>query len=171
MAGEVRIVNLIEEYWFNMLDTLKSEAIAKVMKYSGVDCKARPLKPDDLDGTANTFQTTATTVTAVRCYGAAATPKIDTGQGMLFVGWYAPEDFDTDGYLQIKVEGVERNMVAAQFVYNMPGHVLYTPDQLVFLKQNSNFNVYLYNGQAANITSGAGPLGYIIGPPEQLLIG
>lgn len=171
MPGVVKFVTLIEEYMFNGLELIKQKFITEVHNYAQTETDARPLRPDDLaGGTAVTFQTTATVATAVNVYGTTASQQIRTSQGIVIVGWYVPEDFDTDGYCSVQIQGVTRNVIQAQAAFNQPGHVLYTPDQIVFAQQNTTINIYLYNGQAAAITSGAGPLAYIIGNPKQLLI-
>jgi hypothetical protein len=170
MPGVAKAVGVIEEYVYDIIDALKKDAIRQVQEVSNVRSDARPVRPDDLGGTAEEWQTTATAATAVRVYGGAADQQVNVGNAFIFFGWYCPEDFDTNGAVRIQIEGITRNVISAQFAFNQPGHVAYTFDQVVFLPQNTTFNCHLENNQAAAITSGGGPIGYRVGPPKQLLI-
>ena len=134
----------------------------------------RPFRPDDamLQGTELVYDSTLATGGEAWIFAAAASIKVETSMGCVQVGWYCDAYLGPDSYFLTKVNSIKRNEVPAVLVYRQktPPHLLLTPLQVVFAKQNESIEFKYYQETGEAIKCLAFPFGFVIGPAKQLLL-
>lgn len=112
----------------------------------------------------NTFNTVA----SERVCGVATQPQVPNRQAIIHFGWYCSNDLGLGSRLYIEINGKTRNRIDARTVWEQPGHVLFTPDRIIFAKETDNLSFYAYNGLAYNVSANIAPLAVLYGEPGVL---
>lgn len=134
----------------------------------------RPLRPDDpvLQGTVFAYTSSMASGTAARLLGASSDATIETGMGVVQLGWYCNANLGNASYFYTNVNSIKRNEAPGKPIYeqNVPPHLMLTPTMTVFGKQNERIAFYYYQNTGATIAGIALPYGFYIGPAKQLLV-
>ena len=134
----------------------------------------RPFRPDDaiLQGTEFVYDSSLASGTAGYIFAASASAKVESGMGMAQFGWYCDAYLGPDSYFITNIDGIKRNEIPASLVHKQrdPDHLLLTPLQTIFAKQNQSLEFKYYQETGETIKCIALPFGFYIGPKAQLLI-
>jgi hypothetical protein len=133
----------------------------------------RELRPGDtvMGGTAGNYSTTLTHgVVSTQICGTVShtTISVPTGQAVLIIGWYCDGNLSPSGNLQIWVNNILRNELAADVPFNTLEKWVLTPDQITFAVQNDILLIEALNTGAADVVADVYPIGALIGPAAQL---
>jgi hypothetical protein len=170
-----RVINSL----FDILDRVKS----KFPPDKQGNLTHRPIRPDDLDPTNLTVDTRMwiTDIQAANTWepignagGYTPTARtVPTGNAFVIWGWIGIDGATTIGaaagsgpVARVKINSVIKNEVALDLVYSQPDKMLLTLDQVCVAYENSTIACQVKGADTADAV--IFPLGYRIGPKEQL---
>ena len=158
------IMEIIDEYRAVVNEYNKSVGIQ--------DIAARLMRPDDqvIGAAAETYSDTYTNATDEYLRSAAAALRVPVGQGVLHLGWYCDIDLGADGILQVNLEGIKRQEIAARWAFQGEWHIYLEPQQIVFARENDKIGFIVHNAAGRDMVGVAYPFAFIIGPRKQLLV-
>lgn len=158
------ILNIIDQYRTVVNGYNKSVGLDEIA--------ARLIRPDDqiVGGTAETYADTYTDATDEYLFSVASANRVPTGQGVLHLGWKCDLDLGPDGILQVDLEGIKRQEIAARWAYAMDFHLYVEPQQIVFARENDKLAWIVHNAAGLNLTGVVYPFAFLIGPRKQLLV-
>jgi hypothetical protein len=130
----------------------------------------RNVRPQDAICGAATFtwNNTYNASSTEKVCGTTAATVVPTRQAVLHFGWYSSADFGLASHFNIAINGKTRNEIDARTVWEQPGHVLITPDRVLFAKENDIINFNVVNGVAIGISANVAPLAVVYGEASVL---
>jgi len=132
----------------------------------------RFFRPDDngIGGTAKQYYATLTTVTEEHLLAATSQITVPTGEALASFGWICTYDLGKAGYLKVKVEGVEKDLLAARFVYRQqdPAHYYIDFDKIFVGHENAKLDYVIYNGMGHDLSAIVIPILFRVAPRPAL---
>ena len=154
---------IIEDYHQKAIDLLKKDYVLAQRDILPTDPIIGGARPDN-------WSTLAAAAATTKVNAIAVATKVDIDQAVLILGWFANKNLGPDSRFYLDVNDKVRAPIAAQAVYESPGHFLIMPKLLVFLKNNDRINFNIANALAVPVDGIFFPLGIVYGEAGVLAV-